>query len=218
MNSTDASRILGVPDSKNFKYQPARDVTIKSFHLERQYNLSDFDILPQSQKTDRVIAPSMLAEFQKCQTNIKKYADAHGPLGMILGQSLKKAVIGIRHQTCIELVRDLYNFGASRSEAISIVAIYVKKIPQPSDHRYKFSDAVRVVKWVWKEHGIPIWRSEGEQAHKKGCTCKECLEIDGLFGGDCLGYGPRSMRLPVIDQNGDLSVNFLLDIGVHSRE
>jgi hypothetical protein len=57
MASTDASRILRLPGSRNLKYQPARDVTIESFHPEQEFNLDDFDgILPELDK-DTVLAP-----------------------------------------------------------------------------------------------------------------------------------------------------------------
>ena len=47
MSATDASRILRIPGSLNYKYQHTPPVIIKSFHPERQYNLDDFEILPQ---------------------------------------------------------------------------------------------------------------------------------------------------------------------------
>lgn len=45
MGSTDASRILRIPKTLNYKYTPPREVTIESFKLENEYNLDDFDFL-----------------------------------------------------------------------------------------------------------------------------------------------------------------------------
>jgi hypothetical protein len=44
-NACDASRILRVPGTKNFKYDPPREVKIV-FHENAEYDLSDFDCLP----------------------------------------------------------------------------------------------------------------------------------------------------------------------------
>jgi hypothetical protein len=46
LSSTDASRILRLPKTLNYKYVPPREVTITAFKPQREYNLSDFDFLP----------------------------------------------------------------------------------------------------------------------------------------------------------------------------
>ena len=45
MGATDASRILRIPGTFNYKYDPEREVSL--WHLtENEYNPSDFDFLP----------------------------------------------------------------------------------------------------------------------------------------------------------------------------
>lgn len=43
--AVDASRILRLPETKNFKYKPPKEVTCKYCDVSRLYDLSDFDIL-----------------------------------------------------------------------------------------------------------------------------------------------------------------------------
>jgi len=45
--STDASRILRIPKTLNYKYSPPREVTVMVFKPQKEYNLSDFDFLPE---------------------------------------------------------------------------------------------------------------------------------------------------------------------------
>jgi DNA-binding transcriptional regulator GbsR (MarR family) len=45
--STDASRILRIPKTLNYKYIPPREVTVMVFKSQKEYNLSDFDFLPE---------------------------------------------------------------------------------------------------------------------------------------------------------------------------
>jgi hypothetical protein len=47
MSSTDASRILRIPKTLNYKYTPPREVTVMVFKPQKEYNLSDFDFLPE---------------------------------------------------------------------------------------------------------------------------------------------------------------------------
>jgi hypothetical protein len=46
MGATDASRILRIPGTFNYKYDPEREVSLWHF-TENEYNLSDFDFLPE---------------------------------------------------------------------------------------------------------------------------------------------------------------------------
>ncbi len=46
LSSTDASRILRIPKTLNYKYSPPREVTIIAFKPKKEYNVSDFDFLP----------------------------------------------------------------------------------------------------------------------------------------------------------------------------
>ncbi|GEM_PF-673359 len=46
MGSTDASRILRIPKTLNYKYAPPREVTLIVFKPQKEYNLPDFDFLP----------------------------------------------------------------------------------------------------------------------------------------------------------------------------
>lgn len=46
----DASRILRIPGTLNLKYTPPWEVVIKSLNASLEYNLSDFDFLPDSEK------------------------------------------------------------------------------------------------------------------------------------------------------------------------
>ena len=62
MGSTDASRILRIPKTLNYKYTPPREVTIMVFKPEKEYNLSDFDFLPQVEETSNVEKRTRLPE------------------------------------------------------------------------------------------------------------------------------------------------------------
>jgi hypothetical protein len=45
LNSAEPARVLRVPGTRNFKYDPPRDVVTEAFDQERRYNDDDFDTL-----------------------------------------------------------------------------------------------------------------------------------------------------------------------------
>lgn len=53
LNAAEPARILRVPGSRNFKYDPPRDVVIESFYEVRRYSIEDFaSVLPPAAETE----------------------------------------------------------------------------------------------------------------------------------------------------------------------
>lgn len=59
----DVSRIIRVLHSINHKYPHKPIVTIESFHPEREFNLDDFEILPEERPIDRVVKISIIPYY-----------------------------------------------------------------------------------------------------------------------------------------------------------
>ncbi len=139
MASTDASRILRVPDSKNFKYQPARDVTIESFHPEREYSLDDFDILPEVEIVDRPLGNPTLPQLSGDPSD----AEA------LLQEALSIAKIGNRDNTGFSLFCKLRDSGLLYDGALPYAILYSKGVSQ-EDHRYTVSKAIRSLNQAYR--------------------------------------------------------------------
>jgi hypothetical protein len=172
MASTDASRILRLPGSRNFKYEPARDVTIETFHPEREFNLSDFDFLPEL-KEDRPLGLATLPQL----------SDNHTDGEALLEEALKVACPGIRNSTGFQLACKLRDLGLTKDEAFPFMIRYAKgKHGKEGDHRYTRKEALSSLYQAYNgKKGTPVlslpirnvietlWGKKGQPKH----TCKK---------------------------------------------
>jgi hypothetical protein len=137
----DASRIIRVVGSINHKYPDKPIVTIESFHLERQYSLSDFEeILPEVEQADRPLALPTLPQF------FGDYSDADS----LLVEVLKHAHLENRSDTAFNFFRQLRDSGMSQDEAAVYAVLFVKRVDQ-SGHPYDVAQAMATLKSAYRK-------------------------------------------------------------------
>jgi hypothetical protein len=131
LKATDASRILRLPGSINHKYVNRPVVIIKSFHPEREYNLSDFDFLPEIKLLDQPLGNPTLE-------HLNDYSDVE-----VLVRNAIMARPGNRNQTGFSLACSLRDLGLSCEEALPYMMLYASA-PHAKDggHRYTPKEAI----------------------------------------------------------------------------
>lgn len=138
MNATDASRIMRLPGSINYKYPHRPVVTIESFHPNRDYDLSDFDFLPETKPVDRPLSSPIWLSNLTSDHNIEDFLD----------KAIATAIPGTRNSTGFVLARLLRDCGISFEEAVSFMVRYAKGV-RKADHPYTVAEAMASLQQVY---------------------------------------------------------------------
>lgn len=171
--AAEAARVLRIPGTLNFKYDPPALVTVKS-HRDVRYSIDDFEFLPPEPEPEKSRAhrngngASSHRSYDRQQiiARAEKYLDAIPPA--IEGNG------GDRHTylTCCKLVRD---FGLTEAETLDLLSVWNSSCQPPWTERelqQKIENALRYgdnpIGWKLQEDPPQSTRSSPVRSSEEG--------------------------------------------------
>lgn len=136
--ATDASRVLRIPGTCNFKYAPKREVEI--WHLnENEYNPSDFDFLPAIETQTEKEKPTQTKAWEKELLDGVPQGERNTAIARLAGRYLSK---GLTREEILPVLLDVNSrnkppLGEKEVETTldSIIKTHQRGLPDKAEHK-----------------------------------------------------------------------------------
>lgn len=152
--ATDASRILRIPETWNFKYDPPRKVKIVTMNDDREYSLDDFEFLPEVRRQTEAPEGWEDGGFIT-EAYSKKYEPQH------------------RNDVVVDVCKYYANH-LPPQDVLFHVWKFVKECVHQDEEQYSYDDIKRRVEWALAHRRV--FKTQNVMAYDKK-NRRYCVEI-----------------------------------------
>lgn len=159
MGAKDLARVLRVPSTWNYKYDPPRKVVILRADYDRLYNLPDLEALAQ---------PAERRPATNGNGNGRGPSEDAGQHW--LDWALARARVGNRNQTGFDMACQLRDDHVDMTAAEGWLLAYARSVPQHSKDFYSEREALASLREAYKTGAREPSRAVGATTHANGTT------------------------------------------------